>query len=308
MTTARSVAAVSDVGSLTFRAPAKVNLTLEILSRGDDGYHALRSVMIPVGIYDEIVIRAAERMSFTCSAGDLAGENLVVRALRAAGFGDARAAIHLTKSIPVGAGLGGGSSDAAAIVLAAMRGAFGAAEPRDWIAVARGIGSDVPFFLTETGALVEGTGERLTALGALPPWWLVVLAPAEHVDTGEAYRRLAAVRETEPPPARPRATSASLRVVAAVQRGDYAAAVADAINDFESPIAAAYPAVAAALAALRAAGAPHAMLSGSGAATFALFADEASARALAARLVAPDGARTFVVPLAHGDAWRGANA
>ena len=107
MTTARSVAAVSDVGSLTFRAPAKVNLTLEILQRRDDGYHALRSVMIPVGIYDEIVIRAAERMTFSCSAGDLAGENLVVRALRAAGFGDARKAIHLTKAIPGGAGLGG---------------------------------------------------------------------------------------------------------------------------------------------------------------------------------------------------------
>jgi 4-diphosphocytidyl-2-C-methyl-D-erythritol kinase len=308
MTTARSVAGVSDVGAMTFRAPAKVNLTLEILARRDDGYHTLRSVMVPVGIEDEIAVTPAGRPTFTCSAGDLAGDNLVLRALRAAGFGDAPVAIHLAKTIPVGAGLGGGSSDAATILLAAMRGVFGAADARDWIAIARGIGSDVPFFLTETGALVEGTGERLTALGALPPWWLVVLAPAVHVDTGDAYRRLAAARAGAPPPVRPRSASASLRVVEAVQRADYAAAIAGATNDFEDLVAAAYPPVAEALAALRAADAPHAMLSGSGGATFSLCPDEPAARALAARLQAPPGARTFVVPLAHGNAWRGADS
>jgi 4-diphosphocytidyl-2-C-methyl-D-erythritol kinase len=307
MTTARSVAGVSDVGSLTFRAPAKVNLTLEILARRDDGYHTLRSVMVPVGIYDEIVVTPAERLTFTCSAGELAGDNLVVRALGAAGFGDAPVAIHLTKTIPVGAGLGGGSSDAAAIVLAAMRGTFGVPGARDWLAIARSIGSDVPFFLTGTGALVEGTGERLTALGAMPPWWLLVLAPAAHVDTGDAYRRLAAARASAPAPVRPRSQSASLRVVEAVQRADYAAAIADAVNDFEDLVAGVYPPVAAALDALRAAGAPHAMLSGSGGATFSLCPDEATARALAARVEAPADARTFVVPLAHGDAWRGAD-
>jgi len=306
MTSARSVGAVADVGNFVLRAPAKVNLTLEILERQDDGYHALRSVMAPIAIEDQIVISAAERLAFTCSAGELAADNLVLRALAAAGFGTAPVAIHLTKTIPVGAGLGGGSSDAAAIVLAAMHGAFGPAPDQDWVAIARGIGSDVPFFLTETGALVEGTGERLTALGALPPWWLVVVAPAVHVDTGDAYRRLAAARVAEPAPARPRSSSASLAVVAAVQRGDYAATIAGATNDFEPIVCAAYPAVAAALASLRAAGAPHAMLSGSGGATFSLCADEGSARALAERLVPPEDARVFVVPFAPGNAWRGA--
>jgi 4-diphosphocytidyl-2-C-methyl-D-erythritol kinase len=308
MTSARSFAAVADVGNFVLRAPAKVNLTLEILARRDDGYHALRSVMTPIAIEDEIVVSAAERLAFTCSAGDLAADNLVLRALAAAGFGAAAVAIHLTKTIPVGAGLGGGSSDAAAIVLAAMRGAFGTAPAQDWIAIARGIGSDVPFFLTETGALVEGTGERLTALGALPPWWLVVVAPAVHVDTGDAYRRLAAARIANPAPVRPRSSSASLAVVTAVQRGDYDATIANTTNDFEPIVCAAYPAVAAALASLRAADAPHAMLSGSGGATFSLCSDEPAARALAERLVPPEGARVFVVPFAHGDAWRGAGA
>jgi 4-diphosphocytidyl-2-C-methyl-D-erythritol kinase len=308
MTTAGTFAAVADAGSLNLRAPAKVNVTLEILARRDDGYHALRSVMVPIGIEDEIVVHAAERPAFTCSAGELAGDNLVVRALAAAGFAGAPVAIHLEKRIPVGAGLGGGSSDAATIVLAAMHGAFGAPAARDWIAVARSIGSDVPFFLTQTGALVEGTGERLTALGALPPWWLLVVAPAVHVDTGDAYRRLAAARVEAPVPERPRSGSASLAVVEAVQRGDYAAAVANATNDFEPIVCAAYPAVDAALTALRDASAPHAMLSGSGGAVFSLCPDEATARSLAARIAPPAGARTFVVPFAHGDAWRGARA
>jgi 4-diphosphocytidyl-2-C-methyl-D-erythritol kinase len=286
--------------SAVLRAPAKINLTLEILARRDDGYHALRSVMLPIALHDEIRIAPADRLTFTCSAGELAADNLVMRALAAAGFGDAPLAIHLTKAIPVGAGLGGGSSDAAAIVLAAMRGAFGEPGERDWIATARRLGSDVPFFLTERGALVEGTGEALTALDALPPWWVLVLAPAVHVDTGDAYRRLAAARAAAPVPLRERAGSASLRMVDAVSQHDYAAAVAATMNDFEPIVAAAYPAVAAALDALRAADAPHVMLSGSGGATFSLCRDEATARALAARLVLPDGARAFVVPLAHG--------
>jgi 4-diphosphocytidyl-2-C-methyl-D-erythritol kinase len=193
-------------------------------------------------------------------------------------------------------------------LLAAMRGAFGPPGERDWIATARALGSDIPFFLVETGALVEGTGERVTALGALPPWWVVVVAPAVHVDTGDAYRRLAAARVTAPPPTRPRAGSASLQVVEALQRGDYDAVVAATTNDFEPLVRDVYPPVAAALAALHAAGAPHAMLSGSGGATFALCREETIARDLAARLVVPAGARTFVVPFAHAPAWRTVSA
>jgi 4-diphosphocytidyl-2C-methyl-D-erythritol kinase len=93
-----------------------------------------------------------------------------------------------------------------------------------------------------------------------------------------------------------------------VQRGDHAAAIAAAVNDFEPLIAAVYPPVASALEALRAAGAPHAMLSGSGGATFALLANEKDARALEARVVLPAGARLFVVPLATAAGWRAPSA
>ena len=290
------------------RAPAKINLTLEILNRQDDGYHRLRSVMLPIALEDEIAIEPAERFTFSCDPASLSSDNLVVRALAAAGAGDAKLAVALRKQIPVGAGLGGGSSDAAAMLRAAIDGALGAVEALDWVAVARGLGSDIPFFLTGTGALVEGTGERVTALGALPPWWVVVLAPDGHVDTGDAYRRLAATRAQTPPAARPRSDSASIRALEAVQRADYAAAVAAATNDFEPLIAAAYAPVAAALHALRAAGAVHAMLSGSGGATFALCEHEDAARSLAAAVALPPGARLFVVPLAAAAGWRAPSA
>jgi 4-diphosphocytidyl-2-C-methyl-D-erythritol kinase len=290
------------------RAPAKINLTLEILHRQDDGHHRLRSVMLPIALEDEIAIEPAERFRFSCEPATLTGDNLVVRAFAAAGAAGAPLAVDLRKRIPVGAGLGGGSSDAAAILRTAIDGALGAVEPLDWLAVARGLGSDVPFFLAGTGALIEGTGERVTALGALPPWWVVVLAPNVHVDTGAAYRTLAAARAQTPANPRPRNDSASLRAVEAVQRADYAAAIAAATNDFEPLIAAAYPAVAAALHALREAGAAHAMLSGSGGATFSLCEREDVARTLAAAVVLPEGARLFTVPIASSEAWRAPGA
>jgi 4-diphosphocytidyl-2-C-methyl-D-erythritol kinase len=286
------------------RAPAKVNLTLEILNRQDDGYHRLRSIMLPVALEDEIDIEPAERFAFSCEPETLTGDNLVVRALAAAGIAQAPLTVALRKRIPVGAGLGGGSSDAAAILRAAMGGALGAVAPQDWLAAARALGSDIPFFLTGTGALVEGTGERVTALGALPSWWVVILAPDVHVDTGDAYRRLAGERANAPAPTRARADSASIRALEAVQRADYAAAIAAATNDFEPLIAAAYPPVAAALRALRDAGAAHAMLSGSGGATFALLPSENAARALAAAIALPGGARLYTVPLAAATEWR----
>lgn len=290
------------------RAPAKVNLTLEILDRREDGYHRLRSVMLPIAIEDEIEIEPAARFAFACEPAQLAPDNLVVQAFAAAGLRDAPFSVRLRKSVPAGAGLGGGSSDAAAILRAAIEGALGPVAARDWVGAARALGSDVPFFLTGTGALVEGTGERVTALGALPPWWVVVLAPAIHVDTGDAYRRLASERAHHPAGARPRSGSPSLRVLEAVQAADYAAAIAGATNDFEALVGAAYPAVAEALAALRAAGARHAMLSGSGGATFALCETEAAAHALERALRPPAGARTFAVPLAAGTAWRAPGA
>jgi 4-diphosphocytidyl-2-C-methyl-D-erythritol kinase len=288
----------------TLFAPAKINVTLEILSRRSDGFHTLRSVMLPIGLYDRIELRASERSSFTASDPALAQGNLVERALSAAGVRTAYA-VDLHKEIPVGGGLGGGSSDAAAVLRAAMEGSLGELDERDWLEIARSLGSDIPFFLAGTGALVEGTGERVTALGSLPRWWTIVGRPHATVATADAYRLLDSRRATNgEPETRPRSSSASLAAVDAIQRTDLSALEASLVNDFQDLVLAAYPQVAQAHAALRAAGAAHVMLSGSGSCVFALFEDEAGARATEAALdrAAFDG--VFVVPLHHDDAWR----
>jgi 4-diphosphocytidyl-2-C-methyl-D-erythritol kinase len=285
-------------------ATAKINLTLEILARRDDGYHTLRSVMVPIALADELAFAPSERFAFACEPPSLAADNLVPRAFAQVGLGDAPVAVTLRKRVPVGAGLGGGSSDAATVLRAAMRGTFGDAGARDWVADARALGSDVPFFLADAPALVEGTGERVTALGAAPPWWVVLVVPDVHVATGPAYAALDAARAAHPAPTRPRSDSVSLRCGEALQRADYAGVLATLANDFAPVVRAAHPAVDAALRALDDAGAPHrAMLSGSGGACFALFADGAAARAFAPRVRAPGGAAVHVVAFATSDTW-----
>jgi 4-diphosphocytidyl-2-C-methyl-D-erythritol kinase len=287
---------------VTLLAPAKVNLTLEILARRDDGYHALRSVMVPVALADELTIAPAERFAFACDPPALTADNLVVRAFDRLGLADAPLAVTLRKRIPVGAGLGGGSSDAASVLRAAMEGAFGAlGAERDWVADARALGSDVPFFLVDAPALVEGTGERVTALGAPPPWWVVLVVPPVLVATAAAYAQLAHLRAEQPPPVRARSDSATIRCGQALQRHDYDEVLATMSNDFEPVVRAAQPAVDATLRALTAAGAPgRAMLSGSGGACFALLAGADDARDFAGRLRAPAGAKVHVVPFAAG--------
>ncbi|BDE05379.1 4-diphosphocytidyl-2-C-methyl-D-erythritol kinase [Vulcanimicrobium alpinum] len=291
-------------GSLALSAPAKINLTLEILQRRDDGYHALRSVMVPVALADELAFAPATRFDFTCDPPALTAGNLVVRALAQIGLADAPLAVTLRKRTPVGAGLGGGSSDAATVLRAAMQGELGPVGARDWIADARALGSDVPFFLADGPALIEGTGERVTALGAPPPWWIVLVVPPVHVATGDAYGRLAASRAAAPPPTRPRAESLSIRCGEALQRHDYPGVLATMTNDFEPIVAEIYPQVRAALDALAGAGAARPMLSGSGGSCFALFANEEQARACASAIRTPPGATIAVVPFARGGAWR----
>ncbi|MGH7684234.1 MAG: 4-(cytidine 5'-diphospho)-2-C-methyl-D-erythritol kinase, partial [Vulcanimicrobiaceae bacterium] len=225
--------------------------------------------------------------------------NLIVRAFRALDIAPALE-VTLVKNIPAGGGLGGGSSDAAAILSAAALGAFGDVSDCDYVAVARSLGSDVPFFLVETGALVEGTGERVTALGALPEWWAVVVLPGVAVATARAYEALDAARGSKYAP-RPRNSSPSLLAVEAVQRSDFDAAVRAATNDFEPVIASHEPRIGASLQALRNAGARLATLCGSGSSCMALAETQQEAQSIASRLAS---FKTRVVPLHHAESWR----
>jgi 4-diphosphocytidyl-2-C-methyl-D-erythritol kinase len=284
----------------TLRAPAKLNLTLEVLQRRDDGLHGIRTVMVPVDICDELYVKRSEETSFTCDAAELQERNLAERAMSELGVRGVTIRLH--KVIPTGAGMGGGSSDAAAILLAAQRGVLNAPPETDYLAAARSLGSDVPFFLVETAALVEGTGERVTALGPVPPWHAVVIKPPVAVSTAWAYERLdASVRET-----RPRNRSVSVEMGEALQRVEFDRVQALLQNDFHAVLAPATPEIATALDALRAAGAARPLLTGSGSCVFALTQNAAQAEALGSSVRVPEDYRVFRCAFWNGAAWRSA--
>ena len=181
---------------MEFLAPAKINLSLRVLGRRAEGFHDLESLMCPVSVFDtlDVTRRAAGGLEFVCddatlSAGD---DNLVVRAARlfcgACGV-EPRVRIALTKRIPHGAGLGGGSSDAATTLLALDR-LFETQLSRDALAaLAAELGSDVPFFIYESAAVIRGRGERVEPFAfphALP---LLLIKPPFGVPTPWAYSR-----------------------------------------------------------------------------------------------------------------------
>jgi len=284
----------------SFLAPAKINLTLEVLTRRDDGYHSLRSVMVPLALADELSIDPSERFTFACDAPGLAGDdNLVVRAVKALGEPPpARVTLH--KVVPSQAGLGGGSSDAAAALRAAMEGAFGPVPRVDWLEIARALGSDVPFFLAGTAALVEGTGERVTPAGALPPWHVLIVKPPAAVSTAAAYAQLDRIER----PSRARNTSVSIAVLTALQRFDFDGVERLLQNDFHDVIAASTPEVAIAVDALHGAGARRALLSGSGSCVFTLAPERERIEALASRLHLPQAYDVFQTSFASPTAWR----
>ena len=283
------------------RAPAKINLTLEVLGKRPDGYHALRSLMVPVALYDEIETEPAEGLIFTCDEPALAGDdNLVLRAARAIGIRDL--GIRLRKRIPVQAGLGGGSSDAAALLLAARAGIFGALPAWEDVATARSLGSDVPFFLAEGAALVEGTGERVTPAGAIPAWAALVVKPPTAISTAEAFRLL----DERERPQRPRNESLGLRALAALQRADFHEIARLLGNDFHDDALARHAEIARAAAAIEAAGRSRALLSGSGSSLFALYERLDDAAAAAERIALPPEYRRFVAAFCSDRAWRGA--
>ncbi len=281
----RRFADSSPVPPLARDAPAKLNLGLRVLRRRPDGYHDLETAFLPVGWADRLTAQSADALALACSDPALPTDasNLVVRAALALARHAAvepRAALTLDKRVPYGAGLGGGSSDAAAALrLCADLWRLDAPE-RDLHALAAGLGSDVPFFLVGAPAVATGRGERLVPLAhddGTPwrcPFALVVAVPGVHVSTAEAYALVV-------PDDRPRP---DLR--AAILSDDLARWRRDVANDFEAPICARHPAIARARDALRDAGAGYAAMSGSGSAVFGAFEDAARARDAAERLAA----------------------
>jgi len=162
-------------------APAKINLVLEVLGKRDDGYHEIRSLVQTISLCDVISLELADVISLECSEPSLqTSDNLVVQAaelLREVTGCQKGVKIKLEKRIPWDAGLGGGSSDGAATLLALNRLWKLKLKTSDLIELAARLGSDIPFFIHGGAALMEGRGEKVTPLSISAPMWFVLLIP-----------------------------------------------------------------------------------------------------------------------------------
>jgi len=279
---------------LTVFAPAKVNLFLEVLRRRADGYHEIETVMHAVDLGDELEFARADRIELVCDAPQVpvGGDNLVVKAaqlLREAAQTKAGARIRLYKRIPIGAGLGGGSSDAAA-ALVGLNALWGLGMDRDQLAELAGrVGSDVPFFIYGGTALCRGRGEKVTPIQCPARLHFVLLLPRVLVSTARVYENLT-LRLTIPP--KP-GTFNRL----AVESGDISAIAAALFNRLEETTFALYPE----LADWKAKLAPHPFLgmlmSGSGSCLYGLCKNAAQAQRLAREV--DDGSATCVVAASY---------
>lgn len=275
---------------LTTRAPAKINLTLHVLGRRpEDGYHVLESLVAFAGVADTLTLDPGEGLSLAVS-GPTAGpagpldDNLVLRAARhlaAALPGLRTGAFHLDKHLPVAAGIGGGSSDAAAALrLLAQANGLPLDHPA-LTAAARATGADVPVCLDPLARMMRGAGEHLGPPLELKPLPAVLINPGVPVSTAPVFKALGlAVGQRLDGADHP-------AVEAGLSADGVLAAIAPARNDLEPPALTVAPVIGEALALLREqAGCRLARMSGSGATVFAVFGDDAAAEA-AARALRP---------------------
>jgi len=186
------------------KALAKINLTLEVLGERPDGFHEIRSVIQTINLYDSLRFRSNRQLRFSCDNPEfIVEESLVSRAaamLQEAGGSSRGATIDIKKRIPLVAGLGGDSSDAAAVLSQLNKLWKLGLSPAELLELAPGLGSDVAFFLYGGTALVKGRGEEVTALPPLPRRWVVLLVPPfsrMQEKTGKLYASLKSSHYTD---------------------------------------------------------------------------------------------------------------
>jgi len=292
---------------ITVFAPAKINMILRILDRRPDGFHNLWSIMQTVALQDEVQIRlraGRQDIQLRCDATQLAADqsNLVYRAaaeVLARAQQSIGLDIELRKRIPMGAGLGGGSSDAAATIIGLNRLLQLEWSPTQMAEAGQLIGSDVPFFLFAPSAFVAGRGETVRPIVVEGVRWVVLVNPGFGVNTKWAYQELAATRAAVTP------LSLVQRELDRQSRVSWAQLIAAAENDFEAPVFAAYGKLREIKRSLQAHGAEIALLSGSGATVFGVFGDEARARLAQAQFASENLMNVFVAPTCSGPlGWR----
>lgn len=268
--------------TLTETARAKVNLTLRVLGRRPDGYHDLESLVVFADIGDRITFVPGAEPAVRVTgpfAGAIDGENIALRALRAlADRGLTLGSIEIEKRLPVAAGIGGGSADAAAVLRAIRRANPDRDSAVDWPALAASLGADVPVCLASAAQLMWGVGGETAPLPSFPPLPAVLINPGVPLATADVFRALSA----------PPLSSPSRAPSVPGPFGDAAAAIAcvrGAVNDLEPVARRLCPGIDDVLAALRAEpGVKLARMSGSGPTCFAVFRTTAAAEEAARRL------------------------
>ena len=249
----------------SIKTGCKINLGLNITERRPDGYHNLQTIFYPVPLYDELTIREGESEDvLTLGGHPLEGDvqdNLVLRAvrlLRQEGFSVPPLNIDLQKVIPSGAGLGGGSSDAACMIRTLSRLYDLPLAEEQMEGLAGRLGADCPFFVNPRPLYAEGIGDVFTPVSlSLGGWYLMLVKPEVHVSTREAY---AGVRPHQP--------ACSLLETAELPVGEWAGRM---VNDFEESIFSSHPLLADIKGELYHQGAAYAAMSGSGSTIFGLF-------------------------------------
>jgi 4-diphosphocytidyl-2-C-methyl-D-erythritol kinase len=260
------------VNIITLKAPAKVNYLLDVIRRRPDGYHDLRMVMQRVDLCDEIRISLTDTPGITVTCGkngvpDGPG-NIAWKAANAllelAG-GTRGAEISITKNIPVAAGLGGGSSDAASVLMG-MNELLGLGlSGGRLMEIGVKLGADVPFFIFRKTALAEGIGEALTAMPSMPAAWVLLVNPGVHVSTAWVYNNLKLTNRGQLN--RLPASYGTLEEVCSIFS-----------NDLESVTIPSFPVIAQIKEAMLRQGALASMMSGSGPTVFGLFRDRETAQ------------------------------
>ncbi|MSR43075.1 MAG: 4-(cytidine 5'-diphospho)-2-C-methyl-D-erythritol kinase [Pedosphaera sp.] len=288
--------------TLTRPSGCKVNLLLNILGKRADGFHELETVMQSVALHDELTFqRGGSGIQLSCSnpALPVDSANLVHRAatafLESARIADG-ISIHLTKNIPMAAGLGGGSGNAA-ITLVGLNEIFGKPLSSEQLfPIAARLGSDVPFFLQHQPAIAIGRGEQVESLepfAALRGAWMLLIHPGFGISTPWAYQSLAKFPEAL------RGRPGRARELVALLAGDLTSAGAAFYNSLEAPALHKHPILALYQEFLRAHGATATLMSGSGSATFALVRGQSAAEVLREKFIAKFGSAnwTALAPL-----------
>ena len=267
---------------MRFRAHAKLNLGLQVLGHRPDGYHEIRTVMQSISLHDAISLTAAgEGVRVECDdpAVPEGDENICHRAasafLQRAGISDG-VTVRITKRIPMAAGLGGASADAAATLVGLSETYGDCAGPDIIDELAPQIGADVPFCLAGGTALASGIGEQLEPLERNCPLWFVVAKPPREVGTAWAYALLDEVGATE--------YDAHADLIRGLARGDVELVARSIGNAFWKPVAGELPELRPIREGLLTAGARGSTLSGSGSAVYGLFGAAESAERAAHEL------------------------